>query len=492
MRRRIVLLLTTVSTALVVGSGVALAATISCPNSSGNLCLGTNNNDTMTGTDGKDDMSGRGGDDTMRGRGGRDNVLGQADNDTLLGQDGPDELTGGAGNDALNGGATGNDSYLFANGWGSDTLTDASGRDILDFSAFTSGVDVILVPSVNNEAVSGTNTLNFPSTVVIEDVLGGAGPDAISGNVVNNRLSGNGGADFLGGGIGNDTLNGGSGSDFYAFDDSWGYDTITADASGTDHLSFPSLTSYLRVDLEASDPRVEIFSGDNYLDLSSAVVIENVEGGNAGDDIYGNGSSNSLVAWAGDDLLNGRGGNDALAGGTGSDTYAFGAGWGSDTLDDVSGVDSLSFTGITSRSVVVDIDASEQGTEASSAGNTLDFPSTVIIENVFGTQVRDDISGNGSGNSLVAWAGDDELRGRGGDDRLLGDDGNDHLIGDDGADLLNGGEGDDEIFAQDGEADEIRCGGGNDVAHYDPAPAGGESPDTFLDDSCETVDDTVN
>jgi hypothetical protein len=43
------------------------------------------------------------------------------------------------------------------------------------------------------------------------------------------------------------------------------------------------------------------------------------------------------------------------------------------------------------------------------------------------------------------------------------------------------------------ESDEISCGPGDDVAHYDPAPTtGGESPDTFLDDSCETIDDTVN
>lgn len=50
-----------------------------------------------------------------------------------------------------------------------------------------------------------------------------------------------------------------------------------------------------------------------------------------------------------------------------------------------------------------------------------------------------------------------------------------------------------DIFTLDGEADEIRCGPGNDVASYDPAPtAGGASPDIFLDDSCETIDDTVN
>jgi hypothetical protein len=50
-----------------------------------------------------------------------------------------------------------------------------------------------------------------------------------------------------------------------------------------------------------------------------------------------------------------------------------------------------------------------------------------------------------------------------------------------------------EIFAQDAEPDEISCGPGDDVAHYNPAPTtGGEIPDTFLDDSCENIDDIVN
>ena len=48
------------------------------------------------------------------------------------------------------------------------------------------------------------------------------------------------------------------------------------------------------------------------------------------------------------------------------------------------------------------------------------------------------------------------------------------------------------FFAQDGEEDEIFCGPGNDVAYRDPPPPGGESPYSFLDDSCETIDDTVD
>jgi hypothetical protein len=53
-------------------------------------------------------------------------------------------------------------------------------------------------------------------------------------------------------------------------------------------------------------------------------------------------------------------------------------------------------------------------------------------------------------------------------------------------------QGDDQIFALESEANEILCGPGDNVARYDPAPASGESSDTFLDGSCEATDDTVD
>src|SRR5918997_2336970 len=96
MSRKALFLATLMAVALVVTSGVAWAATISCPNRSGNLCVGTDNKDTMTGrNDRADEMRAQGGGDTMRGRGGAD---------TMLGQDGPDSLYGGPGKDALSGG----------------------------------------------------------------------------------------------------------------------------------------------------------------------------------------------------------------------------------------------------------------------------------------------------------------------------------------------------------------------------------------------------
>ena len=56
MRRQAALLTTTMAIALMVASGVALAAEITCHNSIGNRCIGTNEADTMRGTNQDDDM----------------------------------------------------------------------------------------------------------------------------------------------------------------------------------------------------------------------------------------------------------------------------------------------------------------------------------------------------------------------------------------------------------------------------------------------------
>jgi hypothetical protein len=55
MKRRTLFVAGLMVAALVVASGVAWAASISCPNRTGNLCVGTDNKDTMTGRDGRTD-----------------------------------------------------------------------------------------------------------------------------------------------------------------------------------------------------------------------------------------------------------------------------------------------------------------------------------------------------------------------------------------------------------------------------------------------------
>jgi Ca2+-binding RTX toxin-like protein len=391
-RRRTTFLVAVLVTAFVVASGVAWAATIGCPNRAGKVCVGTNKKDTMIGRKRADDMHARSGNDTLRARGGNDSLTGGPGNDFLQGAGGRDVIVGQTGNDSL-GGTKGSDTYFFRNGWGVDTIfADTSGIDTLDFSALAPGVAVSLTPSLNNEAISGASRLNFSSTVVIEYVRGGRNRDYLSGNGAKNRLSGNDGPDsifgqggndtlfggllddYLAGGPGEDTLNAGEGNDRYVFGDSWGSDTITGDASGTDTLDFSILSSSMKVDLAATDSGIEASSGTNTLNFPSTVLIENARGGGAADHLYGNASTNSLDGRGGDDTIYGEDGGDTIYGGIGTDTV-----YGDNPNNSVTGNDTID---------VADGDAGDTvdcGPDATMNGDTVDVdavqdPSTGAID----------------------------------------------------------------------------------------------------------------
>lgn len=228
MRRRAILLVASMAVALVLASGVALAANvIPCP---GGLCEGTTGDDEMTGTSNTD------------------SIYAKEGNDTLRGLEKFDDLRGGPGNDNLDGGG-GNDQYNFyEDNWGIDRISgDSSGPEdwlIFHRSQLAGDLTIDLIPSPDRpEVSSGTNRINIAPKVVIEWVQGGLGDDTIKGNGadnylqgrdLNDRLSGRGGDDHLVGdtavfsdegndvligGPGEDILDGGPGSDaFYAQD----------------------------------------------------------------------------------------------------------------------------------------------------------------------------------------------------------------------------------------------------------------------------------
>jgi hypothetical protein len=89
--RRASLLLAVLALALVVASGVALAATIN----------GNEGNNRLVGTKGKDNISGGGGNDDIFGKGGRDRLFGDSGNDAVLGGSKGDRFQGGLGQDRL-------------------------------------------------------------------------------------------------------------------------------------------------------------------------------------------------------------------------------------------------------------------------------------------------------------------------------------------------------------------------------------------------------
>ncbi len=113
------------------------------------VILGGNGADRISGNSGFDTVFGGDGNDIINGNFNADLLFGQAGNDLIIGGDGPDRLFGNAGFDTLVGGngndvLSGNfnaDTFLFADGFGEDIITDfdaANAFEVIDLSAVTS------------------------------------------------------------------------------------------------------------------------------------------------------------------------------------------------------------------------------------------------------------------------------------------------------------------------------------------------------------------
>ncbi|WP_281018759.1 FecR domain-containing protein [Minwuia sp. IMCC3077] len=375
----------------------------------------TNNNDDLVIVVDPNGFTG-GGDNVTLG-GGNDNVNAAAGNDTVDGGAGDDTIDGGAGSDRLFGGA-GNDSLL--GGAGNDTLTGVDGNDVVDGGDGTDAVDFsgtsngVAANLVTGRAQSiGANEVDTDTLIAIEDITGGAGGDSLTGNGVANVLTGNAGNDTLVGNAGADNLVGGAGDD--ELNGGSGNDTLNG-GTGTDRASFAGETSSVTVNLLTGTANGETSGTD------SLTGIENVTGGDAGDQITGDTLGNALDGGAGNDSIFGGAGVDSLDGGAGSDSLDGGAGTdvisggdGNDTL--LGGADADSLSG----------DAGNDSLDGGTGINTLD-----------GGAGDDTALGGAESDQINGGAGADSLLGAGGDDLIAGGDGNDTLTGGDGADFLSG------------------------------------------------------
>ena len=144
--------------------------------------------------------------------------IGGTGNDTLTGASLDDVLTGASGNDVLNGGV-GNDSLYgnsgtdrFIGGTGADNLVGGAGIDTADYSAAGSAMTVNLTNGTATSSTEGSDALSG-----IENVIGGAFTDSLTGDANANTLDGGNGSDTLTGAAGADTLTGGLASDMFSF-----------------------------------------------------------------------------------------------------------------------------------------------------------------------------------------------------------------------------------------------------------------------------------
>jgi Ca2+-binding RTX toxin-like protein len=408
-------------------------------------------NDDLTGSDQNNSFRSNDGNDTLKGLAGDDSLYGGKGNDTLIGGDNNDLLEGGNGDNYLSG------------GYGYDTVTYA----FLDSSA---GIEISLT---ENLAIgNGTSGVGRDILQSIENVIGGAGKDAIWGNASNNKLEGGAGNDKLVGGEGNDTLDGGAGID--TLDGGAGIDTLT-------YLYLKESSDKLNADLETGSATATFWNGVQELERFTG--FENLTGGRGHDTLSGGASSNVLMGGHGSDILDGRDGNDTLYGGTNGggqdnnigggdilkgglgDDYLAGedgddrldGGLGNNTLDGGEGYDRAVYESITT-SVNADL---EEGMATFTNGGITQTDRLLNIENLTGGAGNDTLKGNLSTNKLNGGAGNDFLESGLGNDTLNGGIGDDVLNGGDGYDILRGDAGNDTLYCNGN--DESDGGAGNDT-----------------------------
>lgn len=506
------------------------------------------------------------------------NLMGSAHADRLWGDvqsnrieagDGDDTLSGGAGADHLDGG-NGTDVISYA-GAASGVTVDLTRTEVgTADNGNEAGGDVIL----NAERVVGTsfadtflarvggsvvafdggadapgagdlikNTVSFAANlgstgvtvslvqdptytfVNIDNLIGTAGNDRLTGNALDNWVQGGVGNDTLVATAGNDTLDGGAGfdvADFLTLGTTLGVGlTATLGGQGDGTATMGTHTIVLRqvesvsaTDLAdtvtgsaGNDAMLGQAGNDRLLGLSGSDTLD----GGAGDDTLDGGEADDLLfGGAGDDSLLGGEGNDTLVGGAGADRIEGGSGTnvasyagsgalvidlvnranstgdaagdtyfavqallggdGADTLiagaaDD--GVRISTYRGGAGNDVFRSVDLSVDTIDGGAGNDTLDLSDRAA----FSLDLSDakyisieTVTGGGGSDIITAapLSSGVRLNGGGGADALTGGSGGDTLDGGDGVDTLVGGDGDDSLIGAAGD-DNLEGGAGADT-----------------------------
>lgn len=484
------------------------------------LLMGVRGSDQMDGGPGTDALVGDRGNDRMQGGDGDFDVLdgGPGDETASGGPGNGDRLIGGLGADHLDGGP--GDGDVVRGDDSTDTLDGGDGaQDIASFALATPPgqgrtednriIDGVIVNLRNGTATGdGWDTMSG-----VEDVVGSAFEDELTGDDATNRLDGGPGNDLLNGAGGVDAAFGGSGGDFclaFALLDSCengdgqplvgqgttvelsrGLDGDTLNVIGTESPNRVLLTfdgsSYSVIDsvsrVNPSDnchpisPQlnggavcpapegltavvVSLGSGDDAFAVGDGVpgsVAVRANGGYGNDQLIGGPGSDTLEAGeGGNDLLVGGGGIDGLLAGPGADQVQGGDGSDLMIVDDACGGHQLNGgaggDNASFSRVAGGVVATLGGTAVSRGAGACNPVRIEAAESLEGSNGDDMLIGNGRENTFLGRTGNDVIRGKGGRDRIDG------AVG---ADTLLGGGGNDELVAVDGQRDvKIDCGPG--------------------------------
>jgi Ca2+-binding RTX toxin-like protein len=214
----------------------------------------------------------------------------------------------------------------------------------------------------------------------------------------------------------------------------------------------------------------DILNGTNLADDMRGLKGQDTLNAAADFDLLAGGRGNDILKGEADnDSLSGDLGDDTLLGGPGDDEYRFTNGWGRDRISDATqgmAGERLTFSLVT-RPVKMDLISRDSRPEVESGANTLNFGPNVEVNSIDGSSSDDHIKGDNGKDSINGIQGNDTIRSRAGVDDVMGMDGRDNLFGGSGGDNFDAGKGADVVYAVDGEADQIMCGPGDDIAFRD-------------------------
>ena len=486
---------TTVTGNLINNNGATINGATAAPNNTtvgDDIVNGGAGNNNISGLAGNDNLNGGGGTDTLNGGDGSDTLDGQGAADTLNGDAGNDTLDGGAGNDNLNGGA-GND--VLDGGVGNDTINGAGDNDTVSYASAPSanGVTGVTV-NLGNAAQQNTVNAGLDTLSNIENVIGSAFNDTLTGTATANLMEGGAGndslsgladADTLGGGAGNDSLSGGAGND--SLDGGIGIDTAVYSGNRANYVVsvVDGIGTVTGTGTSAADG-TDTLSGIERLQFADQLVIA-VANHAAG----GSPAINDVTPTEGQQLTASVA---LITDADGLSAPAFTFQWqrstGGGTWTAIAGATAATYTPVQADvlqllrvqvSFTDDIGNVETLVSAAT-GNVGDLVTGTAVADplLTGTAFSDTILGLAGPDVLSGLAGDDTLVGDAGGDILNGDDGNDILSGNAGEDRLNGGAGADNLDGNQGE-DLLDGGTGADTMD------GGQDNDTFIVDDIADV-----
>ncbi|KGM31859.1 calcium-binding protein [Inquilinus limosus] len=203
--------------------------------------LGSAFDDAIRGDAGANVLRGLVGADRLYGGDGADTLTGDAGNDSLYGEAGADTLQGGDGDDCLTGGA------------GADALNGGNGTDIAMYDSATAAVTVNLATGGSAGDATGDTYGG------VENAMGSAYADTITGSAGVNALWGQAGNDVLNGSGGANALKGGLGADIFVYT---AISDSTVAAAGRDSINDFSHVEGDRIDLGAIDADGNAGNGD--------------------------------------------------------------------------------------------------------------------------------------------------------------------------------------------------------------------------------------